>query len=125
MTLLDFERSNVASISANHRSLEGLASSLREDGSAGATKNVLRHKLADVWVTNEIGRLLSYRIAWMQETGKLVNVEASVIKIMATEVAQKISNLGVNLLGPHGALITGSKHARLDGAFGIDHMDNV
>ena len=121
MTLLDFERSNVASIAANQRVLDGLAAHARETRAG----RVARHRLAECYLANEVGRLLSYRTAWMQEAGKVVNVEASVIKVFATELAQRIANAGVNLLGTGGALLPGSKHAPLSGHLAEEHMENV
>lgn len=115
MTLLDFERSNVASIAANQRSLEMLAEYVKERHPGGAYRDILRHRLADLWTANEVGRLLSYRTAWMQEAGKIANYEASVIKVLATELGMKIMDFGVNLLGPAGGLEPGSKHVRWDG----------
>jgi alkylation response protein AidB-like acyl-CoA dehydrogenase len=125
MTLLDFERSNVASIAANQRVLEELAGYYRERRPGGGYGNIFRHRLADLAIANDVGRLLSYRTAWMQETGRAVNVEASVIKVFATELAQRISNFGVNLQGPGGALEPGSKYAALGGELAKDHESNV
>jgi alkylation response protein AidB-like acyl-CoA dehydrogenase len=125
MTLLDFERSNVASIAANQRSLELLARYLRENNSGGSYKDIFRHRIADLWVANETGRLLSYRTAWMQEAGKIANYEASVIKIFATELAQRITNFGVNLIGPRGALEPDSKGSVYDAVMEKGHLSNV
>jgi len=125
MTLLDFERSNVASIAANARSLEDIMGVMREDPPQGVTIDILRHRLADLWVSNEVGRLLSYRIAWMQESGQRINVEASVIKILATEMGQKIANAGIGVLGPHGALTGRQPNAKLRGELAVDHMEAV
>ncbi len=124
MTLLDFERSNVASIAANQRTLEHLADALRAMPGV-VYRDVLRHHLADLWITNETGRLLSYRTAWMQESGKIANYEASVIKILATELGQKIENFGVNLLGLSGQLEPGSKYVPLDGIIEKGHLSAV
>jgi 3-oxocholest-4-en-26-oyl-CoA dehydrogenase alpha subunit len=125
MTLLDFERSNVASIAANQRVLDELSAFLRDQRPGGAYGAVFRHRLADLYVSNDVGRLLSYRTAWMQEAGKVVNTEASVIKVFATELAQRISNFGVNVQGPQGALLPGSAGSRLGGMLADDHMENV
>jgi alkylation response protein AidB-like acyl-CoA dehydrogenase len=125
MTLLDFERSNVASIAANQRQLELLISAMRENRAAPGYRDILRHRLADLWVANETGRMLAYRIAWMQEAGRIPNYEASVIKVFATELAQRITNFGVNLFGPAGALEPDSKHAVLNGVFEKGHLVNV
>ena len=125
MTLLDFERSNVASIAANQRTLEHLANFIRENKPGEAYIDILRHRLADLWVANETGRLLSYRTAWMQESGKIANYEASVIKILATELGQKIQNFGVNLMGLAGALEPDSKYAPLNGIIEKGHLSAV
>jgi alkylation response protein AidB-like acyl-CoA dehydrogenase len=125
MTLLDFERSNVASIAANQRTLELLSAYLRENNSGGNYKDIFRHRIADLWVANETGRLLSYRTAWMQEAGKIANYEASVIKIFATELAQRITNFGVNLIGPRGALEPDSRGSVYDGIMEKGHLSNV
>jgi alkylation response protein AidB-like acyl-CoA dehydrogenase len=125
MTLLDFERSNVASIAANQRTLEHLANVIRTNKPGGAYIDILRHKLADLWVANETGRLLSYRTAWMQESGRIANYEASVIKILATELGQKIQNFGVNLFGLAGALEPESKYAPLNGIIEKGHLSAV
>ncbi|MEX0782251.1 MAG: acyl-CoA dehydrogenase family protein [Dehalococcoidia bacterium] len=125
MTLLDFERSNVASIAANQRTLELLSTYLRENNSGGSYKDIFRHRIADLWVANETGRLLSYRTAWMQEAGQIANYEASVIKIFATELAQRITNFGVNLMGPRGALEPDSKSVAYDGIMEKGHLSNV
>ena len=125
MTLLDFERSNVASIAANQRTLELLSTYLRDHNSGGAYKDIFRHRIADLWVANETGRLLSYRTAWMQEAGKIANYEASVIKIFATELVQRITNFGVNLMGPRGALEPDSSGVVYDGIIEKGHLSNV
>ncbi len=125
MTLLDFERSNVASIAANQRTLELLAGYIREHKPGGDYRAVLRHRLADLWTANETGRLLSYRTAWMQESGLVANYEASVIKVFATELAQQITNFGLGLLGPQGTLEPDSRHALWDGIIEKGHLSNV
>lgn len=125
MTLLDFERSNVASIAANQRTLEMLIADMRERKPGGAYRDILRHRLADMWLANETGRLLSYRTAWMQEAGRVANYEASVIKVFATELAARITNFGVNQLGPAGALEPGSKWTAMHGVMEKGHLVNV
>ena len=125
MTLLDFERSNVASIAANQRTLELLAGEARKRSHELQYGNVLRNRMADLWISNEAGRLLSYRTAWMQEAGQIANYEASVIKIFATDLAAEITNFGVNLLGLQGGLEPESKHALYNGVIEKGHLTNV
>jgi alkylation response protein AidB-like acyl-CoA dehydrogenase len=125
MTLLDFERSNVASIAANQRLLDDLARWMREAKPGSEYGAVLRHRLADLYVSNEVGRMLSYRTAWMQEAGKPINTEASASKVFATELAQRISNFGVNVQGPIGALLPGQPRSNVGGRLADDYMEDV
>jgi 3-oxocholest-4-en-26-oyl-CoA dehydrogenase alpha subunit len=125
MTLLDFERSNVASIAANQRSLELLAEAVRSRSAGRELDAITRHRLADLWTSNEVGRLLSYRTAWLQEAGKVANYEASVIKVFATELGQRIMYAGVNLLGLGGALEPDSKYVRWKGFIEKSHLTSV
>ncbi len=125
MTLLDFERSSVATIAAQQRTLEQLAGCFASVSRGNGERTMARRALADLWISNETGRQLSYRIAWMQESGKSPNYEASVIKVFATELGQRITNFGVNLLGPFGLLEPGSKHAKIGGNMAKGHLSNV
>jgi alkylation response protein AidB-like acyl-CoA dehydrogenase len=125
MTLLDFERSNVASIAANHRLLDDLAAWVRAAKPGGEYRSVVRHRLADLYIANETGRLLSYRTAWMQEAGKVIGTEASASKVFATELAQRISNFGVSVQGLSGALLPGSRLANVGGRLADDYMEDV
>ena len=127
-TSLDFERSGVERFADNRRSLEELAELAREtrvNGRPLAEDPVLRHRLADLWVSNEAGRMVSYNVAWMQSRGLVPNKEASISKLMGSEIAQRIHELGVRLLGMYGVLDKGSKWAFLDGRLAWEWMDSI
>ncbi|MCI0849952.1 MAG: acyl-CoA dehydrogenase, partial [Chloroflexi bacterium] len=72
-------------------------------------------KLAEHYIEIEVGRWLSYRVAWMQDQGQQPNYEASVAKTFATELAQRLANTTVNLLGLPGTLALSSYRAPIDG----------
>ena len=55
MTLLDFERSNVASIAANQRALDELGAYMRAARPGGAYANILKHRLAELYIANGVG----------------------------------------------------------------------
>ena len=97
-TSLDFERSGVGRFASNRRSLEELVHLARETRSNGASLSenpVLRNRIADLWVSNEAGRMVAYNVAWMQSRGLVPNREASVSKMMGSEIAQRIHDLFV------------------------------
>ena len=116
-TTLDFERSNIASISGARRTVHDLVRWAQE-GTPGCRpwdKPGVRLKLADLALEAEIGRLLAYRTVWLQAQGKVPNYEASIGKVWMAGLGVKVANAGINLLGMHGQLAPGSPAAKLYG----------
>ena len=127
-TTLDFERSGVASFASNRRSIEELVELARETGANGKPMNedpMVRQRLAELWTRNEAGKTIAYNVAWMQSEGLVPNREASISKMMGSEIAQQIHELGVRMLGMYGILDKGSKWAYLDGRLAWQWMDSI
>ncbi len=127
-TTLDFERSGVASFASNRRSIEELVELARETGANGKPLNedpMIRQRLAELWTRNEAGKTIAYNVAWMQSEGLVPNREASISKMMGSEIAQQIHELGVQMLGMYGILDKGSKWAYLDGRLAWQWMDSI
>jgi alkylation response protein AidB-like acyl-CoA dehydrogenase len=116
-TTLDFERSNIAAISGARRTVHDLVRWAKEthEGVRPWDSASVRHKLADLLVEVEVGRLVAYRTAWLQANGAVPNYEASMGKVWMAMLGIKVGNVGVNLLGLHGGLKPGSKWAPLHG----------
>jgi alkylation response protein AidB-like acyl-CoA dehydrogenase len=112
-TTLDFERSNIAAISGARRTVHDLVGWAKETGAWA--KVTVRHKLADLILEVEVGRLIAYRTAWLQARGEVPNYEASIGKVWMALLGIKVGNVGVNLMGPQGQLWVGSKWAPLHG----------
>ncbi len=127
-TTLDFERSGVASFASNRRSIEELVELARETDTNGKPLNedpMVRQRLAELWTRNEAGKTIAYNVAWMQSQGLVPNREASISKMMGSEIAQEIHELGVQMLGMYGILDKGSKWAYLDGRLAWLWMDSI
>jgi alkylation response protein AidB-like acyl-CoA dehydrogenase len=117
-TLLDFERSGVQYSASARRLLSELvvfAKETERDGQPLAKKPAVRNRLADMAIEVEVSRLISYNIAWMQNQGEVPNKEASVCKILGTEMQQRMAATGMWLLGLYGQLAPGSKWSPLAG----------
>jgi alkylation response protein AidB-like acyl-CoA dehydrogenase len=129
MTTLDFERSNISSAAQYRRTLEMLTAYVKEHGNGagdlGTDRDATRMALADLAVENEVGRYLSYRVANMQERGQIPNYESSAAKVYHSEYAQKLSALGLNIMGMYGTLREGSPYARLRGRFARTYVTSV
>ena len=117
-TLLDFERSGIDQFASARRLLEEVTAFARQgkrNGSPIVEDPLVRSRLADLAVSIEGGRLLSYRIAWMQGQGMVPNKEASMAKLFGTELQQRLAAVGLQVLGLYGQLEPGSKYALLKG----------
>lgn len=58
---------------------------------------------------------MCYRITWMQTRGKIPNYEASITKVLRSELLDRLANVGMQILGPFSQLDRGSKWAALQG----------
>tara|TARA_Y100000588_G_scaffold62211_3_gene61614 strand:- start:24805 stop:25995 length:1191 start_codon:yes stop_codon:yes gene_type:complete len=127
-TSLDFERSGIAQFSWNRRNIEELVQILKpaEVSSRYSYQgSLILHNLSKLWTANEAGRMIAYKIGWMQHKGLVPNKEASISKLMGSEIAQQIANLGVKVTGNYGLLNIGSHSGMFDGRFGREWMDSI
>jgi alkylation response protein AidB-like acyl-CoA dehydrogenase len=81
---------------------------------------VTRRRLAHAAIEIAALRALFSRAAWLIEQGRPATGEVSAAKIMADELGQRVLSMGMELLGPYGALRAGSRWARLRGE--IEHQ---
>ncbi|MHB8375506.1 MAG: acyl-CoA dehydrogenase family protein [Dehalococcoidia bacterium] len=120
-TTLDFERSGIQRIVFAETLLHDLIGWAREpkDGRAErpVDRAVVRNRLAEMRIEFAVGRLLAYRVAWMQGQGLVPNAEASVAKLYSTELQTRFAAAAINLCGEAGALWRGSPRAALAGRF--------
>ena len=85
------------------------------DGEPLAKNPIVRQKLAQMKIELAANRHLYYRLAHMLDTGQVPNYQASMQKLFATEVAQRIANTGMEVLGVFSQLTKDSKWAALAG----------
>ncbi len=117
-TTLDFERSGIQRIVFAETLLDDLIAYGREprNGAPALIDNVAtRHRLAELQIEFAVGRLLSYRVAWMQGRGLVPNAEASIAKLYSTELQSRFAVAALAMLGLPGALTRESPRAALDG----------
>jgi alkylation response protein AidB-like acyl-CoA dehydrogenase len=124
-TTLDFERSGIQRLAGGARTLEMVTAYASELATAGRLPLWARHGLAELHLEYQTGRLLSYRVAWMQSRGLVPNYEASISKTFGTEWQQRLAAFGVKLLGLYGQLAPGSLRAPLQGALERAYLSSV
>jgi acyl-CoA dehydrogenase len=59
----------------------------------------IQHYLANMAASLEYSRLLTYKAAWMQSLGKPCGVEATMAKMVASDMACKVTHHGMQILG--------------------------
>jgi alkylation response protein AidB-like acyl-CoA dehydrogenase len=122
-TTLDFERSGINRIAGATKILSGLMEYVR--GTSGLRKNGIRNKLAELKIEFDLGRMLAYRVAWMQSKKLIPNYEASMSKLFGSEMQQRLANFGINTLGLRGQLAPGSPWAHLAGQLEQYYLSTV
>ncbi len=127
-TTLDFERSGVGRFASGLRTLEMLINFCRETSIGGvklSKKPGVAAKLAELQIEHEVGRMLAYRVSWMQGAGKIPNYEASMSKLYGSELSQRLGQAGVNIMGLYGNLYEGSKWAPLEAKMQVLYLSSV
>jgi len=88
-------------------------------------KQVVRHKLADLAIEAEIGRLFAYRVAWMQRKGLSPGHLTSVSRLFGAELQQHVAQVGMEVLGLYGQLGLGSYRSMLGGRIALEYLASV
>ncbi|MBM4406857.1 MAG: acyl-CoA dehydrogenase [Chloroflexi bacterium] len=116
---LDFERvmigSHVAGYRRTYDDLVKLCRQTKLDGRPVLSDPIVRNRLADIATDLHVARLLTFKVMWMIDNGQVPNYEASMTKVLSSELQVRMVHTSMSLLGPTGALYEGSKHAPLDG----------
>lgn len=120
--LLDFERSGIGGASGMRRSLHELIEFCNENPTIINGRPEIRQKIAERVIEVEVSRSLSYRIASMQEAGKVPNSEASMGKVFSSELTQRVNQTGFQVLGLYGQVREGDKYAKMQNRFGLGTM---
>jgi alkylation response protein AidB-like acyl-CoA dehydrogenase len=112
---LDFERSGIERAVHQQMLFDELMAFAREQDLPSVRDPIIRHRVAQTALDIAICRLLSYRIAWIQASGRIPNHEASIAKLFGSEVDQRSMGVFLQVLGQQGSLTRDSKYAMLRG----------
>lgn len=107
-TTLDFERSGIGTSVSLRLMAEDLIERARREPFLRDRLRAyphLRLGLAEMLVEVTVVRMLSYRVISIQARGEIPNREASIAKLLLSEVRQRITRREINLYGCYGALL--------------------
>ncbi|MDY7032578.1 MAG: acyl-CoA dehydrogenase family protein [Thermodesulfobacteriota bacterium] len=116
MAALDFER--MFPLGRYSRLFDEIVAYTKEtvvNGEPLSKKTIIRQRLAQLSIEIEVTRLLYYQLAHILDKGGIPNYQSSMEKTFATELAQRIANMGMDILGLYGQLKDESKWAQLRG----------
>jgi alkylation response protein AidB-like acyl-CoA dehydrogenase len=129
VTTLDFERSSIGSAVGQLQTVEDLITFAREHRSEGIStldsNPALKYELVDRLIEVEASRMMSYRVASMQNRGLIPNHEASVAKLYSSELNQRIARTALKIMGLYGQLDRGSAHAPKGGRWVYQYLRAV
>ncbi len=129
VTTLDFERSSIGSAVGLRLQVEGLIKFAKEHTKDRQSnlegQATLRYELADRLVEANVARLLSYRVVTMQNKGLVPNHEASMTKLYASELNQRIARTSIKVTGLYGQLMPGSEWAAAKGRYGSSYVQTL
>ncbi len=115
---LDNERSGIRDVAKARRQLDELTEALHDTSLRGIRHDdVTRHKVAELAIEVQTSQMLSYRVGWMQSVGQRPTREASMAKLFATELQQRIARVAMETTGLYGQLLSKSKYAIMHGLF--------
>jgi alkylation response protein AidB-like acyl-CoA dehydrogenase len=128
-TTLDFERSSIGSSVGMRQQVETLirfAAEHKGDGKSTLGHSAsIKYELSDRLMETQISKMLSYRVVTMQAKGLVPNYEASITKLFASELNQRIARTGMKVTGLYGQLLAGSEHAAARGRYGGSYMQTL
>ena len=115
---LAYERGGMERLMGNYPLFDALirfAKETKYHGKPLSQDIIVRHKLAQLQVEFEVGRLFMYKVAMVMDEGRAPTVEASMSKAYATTFEQHLANTAMEILGPYGSLWAGSKYVPFEG----------
>jgi len=115
---LDYERAGLERLMGNYSLFDAIIQFTRETKRGGkplAEDTLIRHKLAQLQIEFEVGRLLTYRVALVIDEGRAPNWEAAMTKAYSTAFEQHLATTATEILGLYGQLVAESKWAPILG----------
>ncbi len=104
---LDFERSGIERIVTARKLFEEVLSYVRNLPTESEGRKRARRLLPDLALELEIGRLLAYRVAWLQSQQLVPNYESSMSKLFGTEWQQRMARAAIQIAGIEAGAIRG------------------
>lgn len=127
MLALEYERI-IVGIGSFRRFIEELVRYVKEaglDGQRLAQNLFVRNKVASLAIEVEALYGIYWHMVWMMDRGQISELEASGLKLFASELGQRLATTAVDILGLYGQLEPGSPRAPLNGWVSRGYLDAI
>ncbi|ABF41370.1 acyl-CoA dehydrogenase-like protein [Candidatus Koribacter versatilis Ellin345] len=107
MRILDGGRISIAALGLGmaqgaYEAARDYSKERKQFGKAISENQAIQWKLADMATEIDAARLLTWRAAWMKDSGMKTTLESSMAKLYTSEVAVRVANEGVQIHGGYG-----------------------
>lgn len=107
MRILDGGRISIAALGLGmaqgaYEAARDYSKERKQFGKPISDNQAIQWKLADMATEIEAARLLTWRAAWMKDSGMKTTLESSMAKLYTSEVAVRVANEGVQIHGGYG-----------------------
>ena len=123
MATLDYERAAHMFYPAIRAYLDLIVAYCRETNRT--IDPVLRNRLAELLAECEMARMIHYRAIWLMQNGTPINHEVAIDKMYNAELAQRVSDFGMQVFGSYGILTGNSEYACLNGLPSFYYLNTV
>ncbi len=127
VTALGFERLAIP-IGGFRRTFEEIVrytAETKDNGHVLSQRPLMRSMLADLAIRIEMSYTFFWRAAWMLDNGIVPSIEASVLKLVTTELSQRMASIGMRVMGHYGQLEGRSKWSSLQGRVCSGYLDCI
>jgi len=124
MGTLSFERSGIGRVASVRRAVHDLVAYAKQNKRLSQDP-IIRYQIAELQADVDVARLLCYRVAWLQSKGQVPSYEASAARVVGHELSQKVSRVGMKILGLRGQLTPGTPGAPLNGAMERYYLSSI
>ena len=128
MSVLNRQRVGIEMVGRARSLLADLAAYTREpagDGKALFDTPYVRGKLGEMATAIEACRVAAYRVAWLQKEGRDYSHEASISRLLSSEMWRRFTGDALEVLGLYGSLEPGTKAAPLMGRLEQAYISSV
>lgn len=99
---LSYERASIAPVAVVQTLIDGLANYIKATPEREWTNS--RQTLAQLAIEAEVGRLICYRVAWLQDKGMATSQDAAMSRLYSTKLLKRAATAAMKLLGLYGQL---------------------